>query len=129
MSTNLNREEVIKAIGDMPVMELVKLIEEMEDKFNVSAAQAVAVAAPAAGAEGAGAAAAEKTEFTVKLTSFGDKKIGVIKVVRSLTGLPLKEAKDLVEGVPSVLKENVSKEDADEIKKSIEEAGGAVSVE
>lgn len=129
MSANLSREDVIKAIGDMPVIELVKLIEEMEEKFGVSAAQAVAVAAPAGGATPGEAAAAEKTEFTVKLTGFGDKKINVIKTIRVLTNLALKEAKDLVEGVPSVIKENVAKEEADKIKEEIEKAGGTVSVE
>jgi len=126
MATTMSRDDVLNTIAEMSVMDVVELVKAMEEKFGVSAAQAVAVAAP-------GAAAAEvleeKTEFTVKLTSFGGSKIGVIKVIRSLTTLPLKEAKDLVEGAPSVVKENVSKEDAEKMKQEIEKAGGTVSVE
>jgi large subunit ribosomal protein L7/L12 len=101
----------------------------MEEKFDVSAAAAVAVAAPAAGAAGADAAAAEEqTEFDVMLSSFGEKKVGVIKAVRAITSLGLKEAKDLVESAPSAIKEGVTKDEAEEIKKQIEEAGGSVEV-
>jgi len=128
MATTISREDVLNAIAEMSVMDVVELVKEMEEKFGVSAAQAVAVAAPAAGA-GASAAAEEKTEFTVKLEGFGDSKINVIKAIRAITTLALKEAKDLVESAPSVIKENVSKEDADKIKQEIEKAGGTVSVE
>ena len=113
----------------MSVLELSELIKDMEEKFGVSAAAAVAVAAPAAGGAGADAAAAEEqTEFDVVLSSFGDKKVGVIKAVRAITGLGLKEAKDLVESAPAAVKEGVSKDEAEEIKKQIEEAGGSVEV-
>ena len=125
MST-LTKDQILDAIASMSVMDVVDLIEMMEKKFNVTAAAAtVAVAAaPAAGAE----AAAEKTEFDVILTGFGANKVGVIKEVRTITGLGLKEAKDLVEGVPGTLKEAVSKADAAEIKKVIEAAGGTVDI-
>jgi large subunit ribosomal protein L7/L12 len=122
------KEDILEAIANMSVMEVVELISAMEEKFGVSAAAAVA-AAPAAAADGGGAAAAEeKTEFTVSLTSFGDKKVGVIKAVRAITGLGLKEAKELVEGSPSVLKEDVPKDEADKIKEDIEKAGGSVEI-
>ncbi|HCX86987.1 MAG TPA: 50S ribosomal protein L7/L12 [Gammaproteobacteria bacterium] len=125
----MNREEVLNAVAEMSVLELSELIKDMEEKFGVSASAAVAVAAPAAGGAGADAGAAEeKTEFDVVLSSFGEKKVGVIKVVRSITGLGLKEAKDLVESAPSAVKEGVSKDEAGEIKKQIEEAGGSVEV-
>ena len=125
----MNREEVLNAVAEMSVLELSELIKDMEEKFGVSASAAVAVAAPAAGAAGADASGAEeKTEFDVVLSSFGDKKVGVIKAVRAITGLGLKEAKDLVESAPSAVKEGVSKDEAEEIKKQIEEAGGAVEV-
>ena len=107
-------------------MEVVELIEAMEEKFNVSAAAAVAVAAPAAG--GAGAAAEEKSEFDVVLSSFGSNKIAVIKAVRGITGLGLKEAKEIVEGVPSPLKEGVTKDEAEDMKKQLEEAGASVEI-
>jgi large subunit ribosomal protein L7/L12 len=100
----------------------------MEEKFGVSAAAAVAVAAPAAGGDAGGAAAAEQTEFDVILTSAGEKKVNVIKAVRAITGLGLKEAKGLVDGAPSAVKEGVSKEDAEDIKSQIEEAGGSVEL-
>ena len=100
----------------------------MEEKFGVSAAAAVAVAAPAAGGDAGGAAAAEQTEFDVILASAGDKKVNVIKAVRAITGLGLKEAKGLVDGAPSPIKEGVSKEDAEDIKAQIEEAGGSVEL-
>ena len=121
----VSKNEILETIANMSVMEVVELIEEMEEKFNVSAASAaVAVAAPAS----AVAAAEEKTEFDVLLTSFGANKVGVIKVVRELTGLGLKEAKDLVEGAPSTIKEGVSKDEVADIKKKLEEAGGSVEV-
>ena len=125
----MNREEVLNAVAEMSVLELSELIKDMEEKFGVSAAAAVAVAAPAAGGAGADAAGAEEqTEFDVVLSSFGDKKVGVIKAVRAITGLGLKEAKDLVESAPAAVKEGVSKDEAEEIKKQIEEAGGSVEV-
>ena len=125
----MNREEVLNAVAVMSVLELSELIKDMEEKFGVSAAAAVAVAAPAAGGAGADAAGAEEqTEFDVVLSSFGDKKVGVIKAVRTITGLGLKEAKDLVESAPAAVKEGVSKDEAEEIKKQIEEAGGSVEV-
>ena len=125
----MNREEVLNAVAEMSVLELSELIKDMEEKFGVSAAAAVAVAAPAAGGAGADAASAEEqTEFDVVLSSFGDKKVGVIKAVRTITGLGLKEAKDLVESAPAAVKEGVSKDEAEEIKKQIEEAGGSGEV-
>ena len=125
----MNREEVLNAVAEMSVLELSELIKDMEEKFGVSAAAAVAVATPAAGGAGADAAGAEEqTEFDVVLSSFGDKKVGVIKAVRTITGLGLKEAKDLVESAPAAVKEGVSKDEAEEIKKQIEEAGGSVEV-
>ncbi|MBI3430589.1 MAG: 50S ribosomal protein L7/L12 [Hydrogenophilales bacterium] len=121
------KADILDAIAGMTVLELSELIKEMEEKFGVSAAAAaVAVAAPAAG--GAAAAAEEQTEFTVMLTSAGEKKVEVIKVVRAATGLGLKEAKDLVDGAPKAVKEGVSKADADALKKQLEEAGAAVEV-
>jgi large subunit ribosomal protein L7/L12 len=119
----------LNAVAEMSVLELSQLIKDMEEKFGVSAAAAVAVAAPAAGGAGGDAAAAEeKTEFDVMLTGFGDKKVGVIKAVRGVTGLGLKEAKDLVESAPAAIKEGVSKNEAEDIKKQLEEAGGTVEV-
>ena len=121
----VSKNEILDTISNMSVMEVVELIEAMEEKFNVSAAAAaVAVAAPAAAA----AAVEEQTEFNVIMTSFGANKVGVIKVIRTLTGLGLKEAKDLVEGAPSTVKEAVSKADAASIKKELEEAGATVEV-
>ena len=123
----ISKDEILQAISEMSVMDLVDLISEMEEKFGVSAAAPVAVAAaPAAGGDGDSGAA--QTEFNVSLTSAGDKKVNVIKAVRALTGLGLKEAKELVDGAPSVLKEAVSKDEADDIKKQIEEAGGSVEI-
>ncbi|ENU43910.1 MULTISPECIES: 50S ribosomal protein L7/L12 [Acinetobacter] len=119
----LTNEEILNAVAEKTVLELVELISAFEEKFNVSAA-AVAVAAPAAGA----AAAEEQTEFNVELTSFGANKVAVIKAVREATGLGLKEAKDLVEGAPQVLKEGVSKEEGEELKKKLEEAGATVTL-
>lgn len=124
----ISKEEILDAIAEMSVMDIVALVEAMEEKFGVSAAAAVAVAAPAAGGDAGGAAAAEQTEFDVVLTSAGDKKVNVIKAVRAITGLGLKEAKGLVDGAPSPVKEGVSKEDAEDIKSQIEEAGGSVEL-
>ena len=121
----VKREEILDAIANMSVMDVVELIEAMETRFNVSAAAAaVAVAAPAA----ASAAVEEQTEFNVVMTNFGSNKVAVIKVVRTITGLGLKEAKDLVEGTPSTIKEAVSKDEAADIKKQLEEAGATVEV-
>ena len=124
----LSKEEILDAIAEMSVMDVVELVSAMEEKFGVSAAAAVAVAAPAGGADGGGDAAAEKTEFDVVLTSVGDKKVNVIKAVRALTGLGLKEAKGLVDGAPSPIKEGVSKEDAEAAQKELEEAGATVEL-
>lgn len=124
----VSKEDVIDFISNMTVLELSELIKELEDKFGVSAAAPMAMmAAPAAGGEAA-AAAEEKTEFDVILVTAGDKKIGVIKEVRAITALGLKEAKDLVEGAPSPIKEGVSKEEAADIKTKIEAAGGTVEI-
>ena len=122
----VSKNEILETIANMSVMDVVELIKDMEEKFNVSAA-AVAVAAPAAGVAAA-PAAEEKTEFNVMLKSFGENKVGVIKVVRTVTGLGLKEAKDLVEAAPSAIKESVSKDEAADIKKQLEEAGAEVEV-
>jgi large subunit ribosomal protein L7/L12 len=119
--------EILDKISSMTVLELSELIKAMEDKFGVSAAAAVAVAGPAAGAAPA-AAAEEQTEFTVMLASFGENKVNVIKAVRELTGLGLKEAKDLVDGAPKPVKEGVNKADAEAAKKKLEEAGAKVEV-
>jgi large subunit ribosomal protein L7/L12 len=122
----ISKEDVLDAISEMSVMDVVELVKSMEEKFGVSAAAAVQVAAPAAGE--AAAAAEEQTEFTVALSSFGEKKVSVIKVVREITGLGLKEAKDLVESAPADIKENVTKEEAEGFKKKLEEAGASVEV-
>jgi len=122
----LSNEDILGAIADMSVMDVVELVSAMEEKFGVSAA-AVA-AAPAAAPAEAGAAAEEKTEFDVMLTSFGDKKVAVIKAVRVITGLGLKEAKDLVESAPAAVKEGASKAEADDIQKQLEEAGASVEL-
>jgi len=127
----VTKEEIIKAIEEMSVAELAELVKELEERFGVSAAAPVAVAAAVPGAGGAPAEAEEKTEFDVILKEFGQKKVQVIKVVREITGLGLKEAKDLVEkaGTPdAVVKSGVSKEEAEEIKKKLEEAGATVEV-
>jgi large subunit ribosomal protein L7/L12 len=121
----VSKEEILDTISHKTVIEIVDLISAMEEKFGVSAAAAVA-AAPAAAAEAA--PVEEKTEFDVVMSSFGENKVNVIKVVRALTGLGLKEAKDLVEGAPSTIKEGVSKDEAAEIKKKLEEAGAKVEV-
>jgi large subunit ribosomal protein L7/L12 len=123
----VSKEDILETLSNMTVMEVVDLIEAMEEKFGVTAAAPVAaVAAPAAGAEAA--AAEEKSEFDVSLTSFGSNKVPVIKVVREITGLGLKEAKDLVESAPANVKEGVSKEEAEEFKSKLEEAGATVEV-
>ena len=122
----LTKEDILNAIAEMPVMELVELIEAAEEKFNVSAAAAVAVAGPAAG--GDAAAAEEKTEFDVVMTSFGGNKVAVIKAVRGATGLGLKEAKEVVESAPKAIKEGVSKEEAEELKEQLVEAGAEVEI-
>jgi large subunit ribosomal protein L7/L12 len=123
----VSKEELIDALSNLKVLEVVDLVKALEEKWGVSAAAAVAVAAaPAAGA--AAPAAEEKTEFNVTMTSFGANKVGVIKVIREITGLGLKEAKDLVEGVPSVVKDGVPKAEADTIKKKLEEAGAAAEI-
>lgn len=122
----VSKNDILETIANMTVMEVVELIEAMEEKFNVSAAAAaVAVAAPAGGAA---AAAEEKTEFDVVMSSFGANKVGVIKAIREITGLGLKEAKDLVEGAPATVKEAVSKDEAAEIKKKLEEAGATAEI-
>lgn len=121
----LSKEDILNAIAEMSVMDVVELVEAMEEKFGVSAA-AVA-AAPAAAGEAA-AAAEEKTEFDVILTAAGDKKVNVIKVVRAVTGLGLKEAKGVVDGAPAPLKEGATKEEAEELKKQLEEAGASVEI-
>ena len=121
----LSKDDILNAIAEMSVMDVVALVEAMEEKFGVSAQAAVAVAAaPAA----AGEAAEEKTEFDVVLTSAGEKKVNVIKVVRELTGLGLKEAKAAVDGAPATLKEGASKDEAEEMKKKLEEAGAGVEL-
>ena len=123
----VNKAEILDAIAQMSVLDLSALIKEMEEKFGVSAA-AVAVAGPAGGAAGGAAAAAEQTEFTVMLMAAGDSKVGVIKTVRAITGLGLKEAKDLVDGAPKAVKEGVSKADADGILKQLLEAGATAEI-
>jgi len=122
----VSKEDILETISNMTVMEVVDLIEAMEEKFGVSAAAAVAVAAPAAGGEAA--AAEEKDSFDVVLASFGDNKVGVIKAVRAITGLGLKEAKELVEGAPSPVKEGANKDEAESLKKQLEEAGAKVEL-
>lgn len=127
-ATLSSREEVLEAISQMSVIDLVELISEMEEKFGVTAAAPIAVAAaPVAGA-GSEEAAEEQTEFEVILTAMGDNKIAVIKAVRTISGLGLKEAKDLVEAAPKTLKESVSKEEAEEMKKQLEESGASVEL-
>ncbi len=121
-------EEFIKQIDEMTVLELNSLVKSLEDHYGVSAAAAAVAVAPGAGAEGGAAAAEEQTEFDVMLTSYGDKKINVIKVVRSVTSLGLKEAKELVESAPVAVKEGVAKDEADEVKAKLEEAGAQVDL-
>jgi large subunit ribosomal protein L7/L12 len=121
----VSKEDILEAIANMSVMDVVELVEAMEEKFGVTAAAAVA-AAPAAG--DAGAAAEEKTEFDVVMTSFGENKVSAIKAVRAITGLGLKEAKTMVESAPAAVKEGVSKDEAEDVKKQLEEAGASVEV-
>ena len=122
------KEDILNAISNMTVMEIVDLVKMMEDKFGVTAATPVAMAAVGGVAAAAAPVAEEQTEFTVTMTSFGANKVGVIKVIREITGLGLKEAKDLVEGVPSTVKESIPKADADAIKKKLEDAGAAAEI-
>ncbi|MBT8421093.1 MAG: 50S ribosomal protein L7/L12 [Gammaproteobacteria bacterium] len=125
----LSKEEILDAIANMSVMDVVDLVKAMEEKFGVSAAVATIAAGPGAGADGGGAEAEEeKTEFDAVLASFGANKVSVIKVVRALTSLGLKEAKDLVESAPTAIKEAVTKEEAEDIKKQIEEVGGTIEI-
>ena len=123
----LSKEEILDGIAELSVMDVVELVSAMEEKFGVSAAAAVAVAAPAAGGA-ADEGAAEKSEFDVVLTAAGDKKVNVIKAVRGITGLGLKEAKELVDGAPSPIKEGASKDEAEDFKKQLEEAGATVEL-
>jgi large subunit ribosomal protein L7/L12 len=122
----LSKDDILNAIADMSVMDVVELVEAMEEKFGVTAAAAAAVVAGPAG--DAGGAAAEQTEFDVVLTGFGEKKVAVIKAVRAITGLGLKEAKDAVEGTPTVVKEGVEKSEAEDVKKQLEEVGASVEI-
>ena len=124
---DITKDQVIDFIANMSVLEMSELVKDMEEKFGVSAA-AAAVAAPASGGGGGEAATEEKTEFDVILTSFGEKKINVIKEIRGITGLGLKEAKEAVESAPKAVKEGVSKEEAEEIKKKLEEAGASAEI-
>ena len=125
----LSKEDILNAIAEMSVMDVVELVSAMEEKFGVTAAAAAAVApVAAAGGEAGAGAAAEKDEFDVVLASAGDKKVNVIKVVRGVTGLGLKEAKDLVDGAPNTIKEGASKDEAEDIKKQLEEAGASVEL-
>ena len=124
-----SKEDILNAISNMTVMEIVDLVKMMEEKFGVTAAAPVAMVAAGAAAGGAAAPAAEeKTEFNVTMTSFGANKVGVIKVVRAVTGLGLKEAKDMVEGVPATVKEGIAKAEAEEVKKQLVEAGATVEL-
>jgi len=122
----VNKEEILDTISNMTVMEVVDLVEAMEEKFGVSAAAAVAVAAPAA--DGESAAAEEQTEFNVMMTNFGENKVSVIKAVRAITGLGLKEAKTMVESAPAAVKEGLPKEEAEAVKKQLEEAGASAEL-
>ena len=124
----MERTQILEAISKLTVLELSQLIKDMEEKFGVSAAAAVAVAGPAAGGGAAAAAAEEQTEFTVMLTAIGDNKVNVIKAVREVTSLGLKEAKDLVDGAPKAVKEGVSKADADAVAKKLTDAGAKVEI-
>ena len=124
----LSKDDILNAIAEMSVMEVVELVRSMEEKFGVSAAAPVAVTAPAPSADDQNGAAEEQTEFTVVLADVGAKKVNVIKVVRAVTGLGLKEAKGLVDGAPSPIKEGIAKDETEEIKKQLEEAGATVEV-
>lgn len=124
----LSNAEIIEALEQKPLIEIVDLVKELEEKWGVSAAVAAVAAAPAAAGAAAGEPAEEKTEFDVVMTSFGANKVAVIKAVRAITSLGLKEAKDLVEGAPANIKESVAKDEAEELKKQLEEAGAAVEI-
>ena len=124
----LSNAELIDALSAKPIMEIVELVKALEEKWGVSAAAPVAVAAAGGAAGGAAAAVEEKTEFNVVMSSFGENKVAVIKVVRAVTGLGLKEAKDLVEGAPSTIKEGVKKDEAETVKKQLEEAGAQATI-
>lgn len=124
----LSNEELIEALSSKPIMEIVDLVKALEEKWGVSAAAPVAVAAAGGAAAADAGSAEEKTEFDVVLTGFGENKVAVIKVVRALTGLGLKEAKDLVEGAPNTVKEGATKEESEEVKKQLEEAGASVEI-
>jgi large subunit ribosomal protein L7/L12 len=124
---SVSKDDILEAISNMTVMEVVELISDMEEKFGVTAAAAVA-AAPAAAGGDAGGAAEEKTEFDVVMTSFGGNKVAVIKAVRAITGLGLKEAKEMVEGAPATVKEGVDKAEAEDVQKQLEEAGASVEL-
>ena len=129
MATKLSKEDIIDGIGSLTVLELADLVKALEDKFGVTAAAPIAMAMPGAAGGGAGAAVVEEqTEFDVVLQAAGDQKIQVIKVVRAITGLGLKEAKDLVDGAPNAVKEGVAREEADALKSQLEEAGATVEV-
>jgi len=122
------KEDILEAISNMTVMEVVDLVKAMEEKFGVSAAAVAAVAAPTTGSDESGAAKEEQTEFAVHLSSFGDKKVQVIKAIRVITGLGLKEAKNLVESAPSMVKEGLPKEEAEKIKKDLEDVGASAEI-
>ena len=124
----LSKDDILQAIADMSVMEVVELVAGMEERFGVTAAATVAAVAPTAGADDQNGAAEEQTEFTVMLSGVGEKKVNVIKAVRAITGLGLKEAKALVDEAPSQIKEGVDKEESEDIKKKLEEAGATVDV-
>ncbi len=125
---SLSNAELVEALSKKPILEIVELVKALEEKWGVSAAAPVAVAAVGGAAAGAAAPAEEKTEFNVVMDSFGDNKVAVIKVVRTVTGLGLKEAKDLVEGAPSTVKEGVKKDEAETIKKQLEDAGAKATI-
>ncbi len=125
---SLSNAELVEALSQKPILEIVELVKALEEKWGVSAAAPVAVAAVGGAAAGAAAPAEEKTEFNVVMDSFGENKVAVIKVVRTVTGLGLKEAKDLVEGAPSTVKEGVKKDEAESIKKQLEEAGAKATI-
>ena len=124
----VSKDDILETISNMSVMEVVDLISAMEEKFGVSAAAAAVAVAPAAGGDAGGAAAEEKDEFDVVLAGFGDNKVAVIKAVRGVTGLGLKEAKEAVEGAPTTVKEGATKDEAEDIKKQLEEAGATVEL-
>jgi large subunit ribosomal protein L7/L12 len=125
---SLSNAELVEALSQKPILEIVELVKALEEKWGVSAAAPIAVAAAGGAAGGAAAAVEEKTEFNVVMDSFGENKVAVIKVVRTVTGLGLKEAKDLVEGAPSTVKEGVKKDEAETIKKQLEEAGAKATI-